>query len=583
MALSRLGGSLLALIAILSIALADTGGDTGEPVCEDGQPMVEGDFDGDGLSDEDELSCGSDPCAPDTDLDGFWDGAEIADVAPCGPDTDGDGITDLLDPDSPASGGATEDTIQAESGKYGLAGGRYTGGACSVGAASPGLLPAMLILGFLFRRRWWPAALGALSSLPAQGQELNIQRLEPSMDSPRFVWMEEGRVGDPGLGAGVLSHYSRDPFVVRSATGDLPLIAHLWTTDLGVHWNHGRVSTGAGLPIHGVVLGHPTPRDRWIGDASLSAKVALLDEASGPLGLAATGRLGLPTGNGEGWLGAPGVNGAARVALTGGEAVRLGLNMGVVLGPRTDLGDLSWGTALSWRVGASTSLTEEMWVSAELDSAHHLIRSEAPGAHPLEGLVSLGWQRSQTILTAGGGAGLSQGVGAPLYRGILGLSWLPGERQPPTSVVQESPLPAQESAPRPVVQESQPPPAPQELAEQRSPQTILRAPILFGLGSASLTPESVEQLEEMALVLLDHPGLGRVEIRGHAARQGEQNTQLSQARAEAVMIWLVQTGVPGPSLSARGYGNTRSAHVTDPDARERVELHLVEQDPPSAE
>ena len=53
------------------------------------------DFDGDGLSDQDEIALGTDPVNPDPDGDGVLDGDEIAmGTNPFNPDTDGDGVND---------------------------------------------------------------------------------------------------------------------------------------------------------------------------------------------------------------------------------------------------------------------------------------------------------------------------------------------------------------------------------------------------------------------------------------------------------------------------------------------------------
>ena len=107
---------------------------------DDGSFGAEIDTDEDGLSDEQELSLGTDPMNPDTDGDGLSDGTEVEmamglgcpdplnpdsdgdlisdgdevanDTDPCNPDTDGDGLCDLidLDPLSPdTSSGDIED------------------------------------------------------------------------------------------------------------------------------------------------------------------------------------------------------------------------------------------------------------------------------------------------------------------------------------------------------------------------------------------------------------------------------------------------------------------------------------------
>jgi len=99
-------------------------------------PVV--DTDGDGLTDAEEATLGTDPNNPDTDGDGLSDGAEIAaqngsncpdplnpdsdgdtlsdgDEAalgtnPCEPDTDGDGVDDAIDP-APTVPGAPDDAL----------------------------------------------------------------------------------------------------------------------------------------------------------------------------------------------------------------------------------------------------------------------------------------------------------------------------------------------------------------------------------------------------------------------------------------------------------------------------------------
>ena len=62
----------------------------------DGTPdCLDDDDDGDGLSDDDELTEDTDPKDPDTDDDGLEDGAEVeGDTNPNNPDTDGDGLSD---------------------------------------------------------------------------------------------------------------------------------------------------------------------------------------------------------------------------------------------------------------------------------------------------------------------------------------------------------------------------------------------------------------------------------------------------------------------------------------------------------
>ena len=63
---------------------------------ENTEPTQTVDTDGDGLSDEDEISFGSDPSNPDSDGDGLGDAEEFeAGTDPNNPDSDGDGLNDF--------------------------------------------------------------------------------------------------------------------------------------------------------------------------------------------------------------------------------------------------------------------------------------------------------------------------------------------------------------------------------------------------------------------------------------------------------------------------------------------------------
>ena len=80
-------------------------------------------------------------------------------------------------------------------------------------------------------------------------------------------------------------------------------------------------------------------------------------------------------------------------------------------------------------------------------------------------------------------------------------------------------------------------------------------PILFESGTARFAGESAARVDEIAALLLEHPGV-RVEIEGHTDASGpaRDNLALSQRRANAVRDALVAAGVPRDRLVAYGYG-----------------------------
>lgn len=105
-------------------------------------------------------------------------------------------------------------------------------------------------------------------------------------------------------------------------------------------------------------------------------------------------------------------------------------------------------------------------------------------------------------------------------------------------------------------------------------------PIEFEFNSAKLRPYSKQTLELVADLMLRHTQF-KLFIGGHTCDIGsaEYNEQLSQKRAEAVKDYLVELGVMGEFMRAKGYGESRPI---DPNETEegrkknrRVEFQLL--------
>jgi outer membrane protein OmpA-like peptidoglycan-associated protein len=107
----------------------------------------------------------------------------------------------------------------------------------------------------------------------------------------------------------------------------------------------------------------------------------------------------------------------------------------------------------------------------------------------------------------------------------------------------------------------------------------------FEQDSAVILPDSQALLEEIADALASTPRITKVEIQGHTDNNGapEHNKALSEARANAVLDWLVAHGIDSGRLIARGYGQERpmSPNVT-PQARarnRRVQFMILDKAP----
>lgn len=84
--------------------------------------------------------------------------------------------------------------------------------------------------------------------------------------------------------------------------------------------------------------------------------------------------------------------------------------------------------------------------------------------------------------------------------------------------------------------------------------------ILFETASARLTDSSYETLDELARVAKTCDSV-KIVVEGHTDDRGSAsfNQGLSERRAQAVAAYLQGAGIPGDSLSAVGYGESRPA------------------------
>jgi outer membrane protein OmpA-like peptidoglycan-associated protein len=102
-------------------------------------------------------------------------------------------------------------------------------------------------------------------------------------------------------------------------------------------------------------------------------------------------------------------------------------------------------------------------------------------------------------------------------------------------------------------------------------QPIILAGITFETNSAEITYGSAETLQQTLKTLNDHPDI-IVEISGHTDDVGSDayNKTLSQKRADAVRMWLINNGVDGSRLRAVGYGEERPVVPNDsPENRQK--------------
>lgn len=103
--------------------------------------------------------------------------------------------------------------------------------------------------------------------------------------------------------------------------------------------------------------------------------------------------------------------------------------------------------------------------------------------------------------------------------------------------------------------------------------------VTFEFNSTRLRPDAQTVLDLAAEILIKYPEM-QVEIAGHTDNLGPEayNLKLSQGRAQAVVDYLVKTGVAATQLSAKGYGESLPLKSNDSEAgrerNRRVELRI---------
>lgn len=90
-------------------------------------------------------------------------------------------------------------------------------------------------------------------------------------------------------------------------------------------------------------------------------------------------------------------------------------------------------------------------------------------------------------------------------------------------------------------------------------ESTVRLPeILYDLGSATLRPESKDSLAGLIVTLRDNPNI-TIELMSHTDSRGsaKSNIELSQARAQSVVNYLIEQKIDPARLAAKGYGETK--------------------------
>lgn len=115
---------------------------------------------------------------------------------------------------------------------------------------------------------------------------------------------------------------------------------------------------------------------------------------------------------------------------------------------------------------------------------------------------------------------------------------------------------------------------------------MILAPVYFDYNLATIKPESFQILDDVYQTMIDHPEIKKVEVQGHTDSDGSDtyNVDLSQRRVESVRKYLMDKGIDGDRLVAKGYGESKPIATNKTEAgkakNRRVEFVILEQAAP---
>ncbi len=272
------------------------------------------------------------------------------------------------------------------------------------------------------------------ATLDGDVPDINVQNFGPSVDAERTLWLDDTRVQERLVTGRLLMHYANDPLVFQDADGnETPIVSDVLQADVLAGVSLGIFRIGVGLPVYLLQAG-ATGSGPGLGDTRFDARLVLLDPEKVGFGLGLDGRLTLPTASVDNALGSPEAGWEATALLEKplGKAAILA-NVGVRGGPAAELESLALDDFLVARLGAAYGFNDACGVALEFAGEQSLASPFGhPGSFPIEALASgYGYLGYDWVVRGGVGRALTDGVGAPDLRVVVGIGYEPRVKPPP--------------------------------------------------------------------------------------------------------------------------------------------------------
>ena len=286
--------------------------------------------------------------------------------------------------------------------------------------------------------------------------EFSVQRFEPAPGSKNFLSVQTARMdGQWGWTVGLMFNYSHKPFVVVSCVSETDcgapnaILKENTNVITDMYWGDvmaslspiSRLQLGIRVPL-AFVNGDGLDLDTGeqvdgglskfgVGDINVEAKFRVLGEPKDPYVLAIGGDISAPVG-GYAFEGAyignkSPVTGALRLIFDGmalDEKLTFGLNLRGVLRQDAQLASTQIGPVdFRYGAGAGYKVTPMLRVLAEGYGSTQFSGKNGTNTLEVNGALQIAPLDSGITITAGGGAGIIEGVGVPIARAIVGITY----------------------------------------------------------------------------------------------------------------------------------------------------------------
>ncbi len=273
--------------------------------------------------------------------------------------------------------------------------------------------------------------------------------MNPSERGSRWFVLDSLEIqGDGRLAIGMVNDYSYRSLVayqpndnVQSSVVRNQYVAHLGASMVIAD----RFRVGASVPLQLFADGHTATinfithrpaEDVAVGDVRLALDARVLGDAGGPATVAIGSEVFLPSGSPTAYTGDGKPRALPRILFAGQSSMfAYAARVGFQIRERNEpWGEGHIGSGLNFGASAGAILLDrKMIVGPEIFGSTVTARDRSfdKNTTPVEVLLGLHYDVGENIrLGAGSGVGLTRAYGAPVYRALLSLEWVPGDAKP---------------------------------------------------------------------------------------------------------------------------------------------------------